>query len=424
MRHGKQRYLKPIENIRKEFIAHFQPSLLDLIKIETSEEPDSLFSKLEQFIKENVRGISSSQLRNLFDIVKVEQPDLSYLQLQRPRIAHMIAKQPREEAKFMIVLVDELIAQMFLKEEKNFAGFHYFLKCLLAFHKYYETIDLKRMKPESLLRDVEKDLKKVRVGEILKLYEEQAPVKKILGGLTAFLKKNSKGITSNQLRNVFNKILPSKDQRVQKLKLLKPELAYTATRQAREESVKFMYLVIALLEKVKTEKEKEAFIKVMEVIVSLHKFEEQVREKKIDKIRLMEETRRSLKPFTLEDLLSRTNSFDYGAIQEKLQELVLPKGAKEGLKSSQFRRLYDKVMMAETLQEFQLLSPFFLYTAARQSNEKAQKLILFFVDVLDRIKEDHFADFKILIFDLLAYHRYFEESKSTNPIPTIKKLTP
>jgi len=222
------------------------------------------------------------------------------------------------------------------------------------------------------------------------------------------------------LRNIYDKFLLAQDHK--QLQKLRPVLAYTAARQSNLESIRLIFLLIELVKKVTTDAQLQDFLKVMEVIVSLHRFEEAVAEEKISPSSLIEKTKQHFQPFNFAKLMELTTTIHHDKIQDKIQEFVLFKKG-EGIKGSQFRRIFDEVMDAKSAKSIHLLKPLMLYAAARQSNPLAQRTILLFEQLIPYLSEENLQDYQRIMLDALAYHRYFEETYDPSVEQTIKTLT-
>lgn len=414
MAHRNKKKFKTIEEIRAEVVHHFRPDITTLLKMEKEEDIDTIFHKLEGFLYRHARGISFTQLRNIFEIVRTA-PSLIELQMARPQLAHIIAKQPYESAKYVMLLVDEVVARA---DDVTKNGVPYFIETLVAFHRYQETMDDKRVNVnvQQMSKDVNRAFGNTGLSEILYL-KKSKNINQILNGFQKYLRQNVKGITSTQLRNIYNKMLTLRDYKA--LKRLRPMLVYTAARQGTRESVKLIFLILELLKQVKSEQDKQAFLSVMEVLVSLHKYEEAIAKKTIFPDKLRKEIQEHFRNYSLENLMQIETKFisDYQQTQEMIQAFVLPNRSQEGIKGAQFRRLFDAVLTAKTPNEIRLLRPLFLYTAARQSAKGAQKILLFFVDLMMAMKDQNFAGFQTIMTDALVYHRYFEEVKAAGRSP-------
>jgi len=428
MHHKRNRERKTIQRLREDIRKHFQyDSIRELLYLNRLDNPNEVYNRLEDFVRQNVRGITSSQLRKLFDLVP-ENPTKEDLLIQRPQFAHMIARQPNESAKNIMLLVDELAAMAGQDDSLKF-GFQPFLKALVAYHKFYEVLAARRLDANKFLSLTKADFKQEKdkshldfnsVLQTLMALEVPTNVQIGLTYLDNFIGKNANGITSTQLRNIYDKILLT--DTVKTLQELRPSLAYTAARQTRLESVKFIFFIQELLKCVKTTADLGYFKNVFEVIVSLHRYKEVFSGKKANVPNDLNKATLSFFEPHYDRLLTMNKTTLYGQIQDKIQEFSLIE-KREGIKASQFRRLFDETMKAEKLPQLQLLEPLFLYTAARQSNKKAQQIILFFAQLLKSVKENQVTNFQDLMLDFMAYHRFFEEAKTKSKDIKINQLS-
>lgn len=95
-------------------------------------------------------------------------------------------------------------------------------------------------------------------------------IKSIFSGLENFTQKISSGLTTSQLRNVYSKILEAKTPL--ELQLLRPNLAYVAARNDKQEAKKVMAFVDYLIQQVDSTEKQKSFNKVLEAIVAYHKY--------------------------------------------------------------------------------------------------------------------------------------------------------
>ena len=401
-----RREIKKVSFLRGKIKEHFHPiDLSELLKMESKEDIDPIFKKLESFIERNVRGITSTQLRNIADVVQGVS-NRKGLNVCRPRLAHMIAKQPREEAKNIMLLADELAG---IADDVTCNGYDYFVQCLLAFHKYYDVLGMRQIETRSLVRLVETDLK-TSINTLLKI--DATNIDQVHTSFRFFLTKNAQGITSTQLRNIFDQM---KGKSLQGLRLMKPALAYTAARQSKQESVKLVVLIMELLKRVNSS---EHFLQVMEMIVSIHKYQETINKIRLKPKDLLSKSKEHFGEHANNLLTMDTATSEYASLQEKIQGYII--NQLNGIKPSQFRRLFDAVMEANSVFEIKQLRPLFLYTAARQNNEQSIILILFFEDIIKQLTEKQMQPFKKLLLDMMAYHRYFASDSIKDK--TIKNL--
>lgn len=125
------------DNLLEKAIKAFHPHYKELLKMETTDHLIELDDKLRTFIKENVSGISSSQLRKLYDKI-LTQKTARDIQLLRPIFAYTIARQNNDKSKQVMLLIDALAKEL-KDDEKDVKGFKRFMEALVAYHKYYEV---------------------------------------------------------------------------------------------------------------------------------------------------------------------------------------------------------------------------------------------------------------------------------------------
>lgn len=105
-------------------------SLNDITKIK------SIFSGLENFTQKMSSGLTTSQLRNVYSkILEAETP--VELQLLRPNLAYVAARNDKHEAKKVMAFIDYLIQQVDSPERQK--SFNKVLEAIVAYHKYSNT---------------------------------------------------------------------------------------------------------------------------------------------------------------------------------------------------------------------------------------------------------------------------------------------
>jgi CRISPR type III-A-associated protein Csm2 len=136
---GKGKKASPEELITQNR-THFGKHYLELLDMENSENLIELNKKLKEFIDKNVKsnkGVSSSQLRRLFDEVQ-KKKEAKEVQMLRPLFAYTIARQPSNESMQIMLLIDDLAEKV--EEDSQVYGFRKFMETLIAYHKYFEVI--------------------------------------------------------------------------------------------------------------------------------------------------------------------------------------------------------------------------------------------------------------------------------------------
>lgn len=108
----------------------------DLLSLNDITKIKSIFSGLENFTQKMSSGLTTSQLRNVYSkILEAETP--VELQLLRPNLAYVAARNDKMEAKKVMAFVDYLIQQVDSTEKQK--SFNKVLEAIVAYHKYSNT---------------------------------------------------------------------------------------------------------------------------------------------------------------------------------------------------------------------------------------------------------------------------------------------
>lgn len=125
---------KTTEEIVNEVIeTYFKDIKADLLSLNDVTKIKTIFSKLEQFVNKTASGLSSSQLRNVYSkIIEAKTP--IDLQLLRPNLAYVAARNETQQAKQVMALIDYLIQQVDTEERQK--HFNKVMEAIVAYHKY------------------------------------------------------------------------------------------------------------------------------------------------------------------------------------------------------------------------------------------------------------------------------------------------
>lgn len=108
----------------------------DLLSLNDITKIKSIFSGLENFTQKMSSGLTTSQLRNVYSkILEAKTP--VELQLLRPNLAYVAARNDKKEAKKVMAFVDYLIQQVDSTEKQK--SFNKVLEAIVAYHKYSNT---------------------------------------------------------------------------------------------------------------------------------------------------------------------------------------------------------------------------------------------------------------------------------------------
>jgi CRISPR type III-A-associated protein Csm2 len=107
----------------------------DILNYSECTDLETLIDLIESYVKERKSAITTSQLRNIFQKVKEAQSRLQ-LQMIRPLLAYVAARQKSEEAKEIVKFLSDLINQV-KDDAKQLQNFQYFMEAIVAYHKFY-----------------------------------------------------------------------------------------------------------------------------------------------------------------------------------------------------------------------------------------------------------------------------------------------
>jgi len=89
---------------------------------------------LKNYVEQNVRGITSSQLRNVYALIR-EKNDEEKLPHIRPKLAYVAGRADKDEMRTLIYLLDLLIVRV--DDKKKMKNFKSFFESVIAYHKYF-----------------------------------------------------------------------------------------------------------------------------------------------------------------------------------------------------------------------------------------------------------------------------------------------
>lgn len=128
-----------IEFTIKEIKQDFKDGLLDeILKMESTKKVKELVDATSSFVKNRCKEkyISTSQLRNIYDkLLKVKEDNYSQVQLLRPKLAYVAARQNKAEAKEIVNFFNEIISK--ISSESELRSFKIFFESVVAYHKFH-----------------------------------------------------------------------------------------------------------------------------------------------------------------------------------------------------------------------------------------------------------------------------------------------
>ena len=147
-RGGVRNSQNPMDTVKRAFKVGSNDYYDQLLKIETVKDDDVLLDGeslnaildcLEKFVEANYRGLTTSQLRNIFSQIK--KAKLAQLPMLRPKLAYVAARQKNEKATIITSFIGDLIKRTVATPREESARALKSLKAnmeaLVAYHKFY-----------------------------------------------------------------------------------------------------------------------------------------------------------------------------------------------------------------------------------------------------------------------------------------------
>lgn len=123
----------PEESEAEKYLKNNKAEILNFLD---SPQIDKLLTNLKTFVGEKGGNLTTSQLRNIFSKVK---PITSHqkLQLIRPKLAYVAARQKTGKAEQVVNFLEEIIKSVETDAQvKNFVAF---FEAFVAYHKFFDS---------------------------------------------------------------------------------------------------------------------------------------------------------------------------------------------------------------------------------------------------------------------------------------------
>ncbi|HPR72985.1 MAG TPA: type III-A CRISPR-associated protein Csm2 [Bacteroidales bacterium] len=123
-----------MSKIQEDFFKETYPYLLRMNEKDTP--AGKVIDNIKLFVERTGRAITTSQLRNIYSkILSIKEDNLTALQLIRPKLAYIAARQQRGESKELVMFFDEIIS--LVKTSEELKSFKTFFESVIAYHKFY-----------------------------------------------------------------------------------------------------------------------------------------------------------------------------------------------------------------------------------------------------------------------------------------------
>lgn len=116
----------------EEYLKNNVEAILDF---KTTDKLEELLNNLESYVRCKGEGISTHQLRNIFSIVK-RAKTRQELQLIRPKLAYVGARQNNKNAKEFVGLIEKIVKKV--TDDNHVKNFIAFFEAIVAYHKFHQ----------------------------------------------------------------------------------------------------------------------------------------------------------------------------------------------------------------------------------------------------------------------------------------------
>lgn len=124
---------------------------------------------------------------------------------------------------------------------------------------------------QDLALDVKKQFFNDNIDELLNMSNTNN-LDTILNTIEKFVSKEGRNLSTSQLRNIYDKVKKMKDDDLNALKLLRPNLAYIAGRSSNDNEKSLLAFLDLLIKSINSEKQVKEFKIFFEAVVAYHKF--------------------------------------------------------------------------------------------------------------------------------------------------------
>jgi CRISPR type III-A-associated protein Csm2 len=113
---------------------YLEEHIADILSFKETKNLKDLLTHLEKYVKEEGGALTTSQLRNIFSKIK-PMKTAQQLQLVRPQLAYVAARQQKKEARNVISLLERIVKEA--NDDQQVESFIKFFEAVVAYHKLH-----------------------------------------------------------------------------------------------------------------------------------------------------------------------------------------------------------------------------------------------------------------------------------------------
>jgi len=128
---------RPPGNTRPEHPAQawLKANTAAILQFKETENLKELLDNIQSFVQDKCGGITTSQLRNIFSQIRAGKPTNQSLQLIRPKLAYIAARQATKEAQEVVDFFENIVSE--IQSDEQAPHFVAFFEAIVAYHKLY-----------------------------------------------------------------------------------------------------------------------------------------------------------------------------------------------------------------------------------------------------------------------------------------------
>ena len=119
------------QDVKSQFFGQNYDELLNMSK---SSKLDNILKNIEEFVSEEGKNLSTSQLRNIYDKA-TKARSVNELKLIRPNLAYIAGRSSNDKEKTLLAFIDSLIKTV--NSEEKVKEFKVFFEAVVAYHKFH-----------------------------------------------------------------------------------------------------------------------------------------------------------------------------------------------------------------------------------------------------------------------------------------------
>lgn len=146
--YGRDQRLLNRQNNVDTMAEQYIPAIKKMLLFEraSTDEIKAGIETIEKLVRNN-KKVTAHQIRNIFTLIHNLEKDtaaekLNELNLLRPKLAYIGARQKEDDGKIIIRVLDEIIKSIDLREgndnvRNKIKGLHYIMESIVAYHKFH-----------------------------------------------------------------------------------------------------------------------------------------------------------------------------------------------------------------------------------------------------------------------------------------------